>query len=101
MAGLGAWRRRCSLWLVRTWASALHGSPIHRVFETLLLNLVEAFPDDVAGARVNELEGVEDVIAHALRGARGEAGELAGEEEIRALEFDDVRVAAALFTGER
>ena len=41
-------------------------STISRVFKTLLLNFSGVFPDDVTAAGINQLEGVEDVIAGAF-----------------------------------
>src|SRR5439155_16479360 len=70
------------------------GSTVRGVLQPLLLDLIGVLPDDLARARVDELEAVLDVIAGALRGARGEAAELAGQEVIRAAKFDHVGIAA-------
>src|SRR6185369_430423 len=46
-------------------------SPIRRVFQPLLFDFRVVFPDDGTGARVNQLERVEDVVACACLRARG------------------------------
>src|SRR5439155_23680522 len=69
--------------------------PIGRVFQALFLDLREILPDDGAAARIDQLEGIEDVIAGSARIARGQTLELASEEKVRPFELDHVRVAAA------
>src|SRR5213594_942125 len=68
---------------------------IGRVFESLFLNPMRALPNDVAGIRVNQFKGIEHIIARAGSGFRGLSHELAGEEEVGALELIHIRIAAA------
>jgi hypothetical protein len=48
-----------------------HSSTIRRVFKALLFDLRRIFPDNGAGARIDELKGVEDIVTGARRGAGG------------------------------
>src|SRR5882724_12020650 len=64
------------------------------VLEALLFDFRRILPDDVARPRIDQLEAVEDVVARALRRAGREALQLAGEEEVGALELHHVRVGA-------
>src|SRR5438093_481221 len=49
------------------------GSPVSGVLQALLFDFRRVHPHDVAGAGVQKLEGVEDVIAGAGAGAGGHA----------------------------
>src|SRR4051794_39724459 len=67
---------------------------IRGVFQALFFDFVRILPDDLARARIDQLEAVENVVAGALGRARREATQLAGEKVVRALELRHVRIAA-------
>src|SRR5687767_2118738 len=60
---------------------------IRGVFQALLLHIGGVFPNDFAGARIDQLEAVENVVASARGGASAHALQLAFEEIIGAFEF--------------
>ena len=68
--------------------------PIGGVIKSLLFDLCEVLPDDDAGPGVDELEGIEDVIADPAGAFGGGTVEATGEEEVGALELDQVRVTS-------
>ena len=68
-------------------------SPVSSVLNTLLFDFGGVFPQNIAGPGINQLEGVQDVIANARLGLGGQTGQFAGSKEIGSLELLHIRVA--------
>src|SRR5262245_23879445 len=78
-------------------ATEPHGAPssrlpVGRILQALLLHLRGVFPDDLAGARIDQLERVKDIVTGAGLSASRHAFEFAGEEEVSSFELLNRRV---------
>src|SRR5262245_2981344 len=62
-------------------------SPIRGVFQALLLNLRQVFPDNDARAGIDELERIKHIIAGASRRLGRHSLQFAGEEIVSAFEL--------------
>ena len=73
-------------------ASGHFPSPVSSVLDSLLLYLSRILPKNVAGAGVNQLEGIENVVADSGLGLGRQAGKFARQKKVGSLELLHVGV---------